>query len=275
MVLGRIKYLQLAKIDPRNYYAFLKYIVKFKIRKKIDTCQFIVYLNSVKFKLILLNFGILRDLLEYLEFQRFIVRDAIIVDIGAYVGDYSLAMAALGAKKVLAFEPQKSVLKLFKLNLRLNPQLANKIELYPYAVSSKDNEEIEFYDTMYGISTIFQSWLAQHHKTEIHTFNIQVNKYYVKTISLNTILKLVEKIDVLKIDIEGAEYLIFKNLDEELFKKKVRLIVMELHNIDHRWLRAKILINYLTKLGFKTIKFEGFNNQTATIISLENSKFIS
>ncbi|NPA86379.1 MAG: FkbM family methyltransferase, partial [bacterium] len=134
-------------------------------------------------------------------------------------------------------------------------------------------EEIEFYDTFSGCSSIYETWLGSYHGTNIHNkFNIKVNKYTVKTISLNSILRMVDKIDVLKIDIEGAEYLIFKNLDENLFKKKVRLIVMELHNLDGKWTSAKQLLQYLEKLGFKLTRPVKFaENAPCITVSLENA----
>ncbi|NPA86148.1 MAG: FkbM family methyltransferase, partial [bacterium] len=138
MVAPRWKYLQVAKFNVRNYYTMIQYALNSKIRRKYGFYLFTVYLNSIKYRLIFpFHFSILLDLLNYLELQKFIVRKATIVDLGAYVGDYSLAMAALGAKKVLAFEPQRSILNIFKLNLKLNSHLADKIELYPYAVSNK------------------------------------------------------------------------------------------------------------------------------------------
>lgn len=96
----------------------------------------------------------------------------------------------------------------------------------------------------------------------------QTYKTTSKTISLLDIIKKynVEKIDLLKVDIEGYEYELFEHIDDNLLSK-VNKIFLEFHpgNRD-----KKIdLINRLIKLGYKMVMLSPidlYNEEMFTII---------
>jgi len=102
-------------------------------------------------------------------------------------------------------------------------------------------------------------------------FGTQENakKYKVKTYTLNYLFEcgLIEKIDFLKVDIEGAEHLAFAGISDENLQK-VKTIAMEYHhshfNYDEQ-LRDKF-ISKMNNLGFNSyLVFMGNNDNLQMI----------
>lgn len=58
------------------------------------------------------------------------------VDVGAWIGPYTLLAAALGSS-VVAFEPDPVALAQLRANLALNPELAAGVDLRPIAVAAR------------------------------------------------------------------------------------------------------------------------------------------
>ena len=87
---------------------------------------------------------------------------------------------------------------------------------------------------------------------------IGINKYKVKTITINTIIDMIklfgkEKIDYLKMDIEGNELEVIFDMDQEIAKKIVQMS-FEFHYPK----KEDLMINILKTKGFNNvIKFSG------------------
>lgn len=131
----------------------------------------------------------------------------IVVDIGANIGSFSLYAASLGAKKVIAVEPEKGNLNLLRHNISAN----------------KDNTpDCEFIIDDHGISGgARRAYITDAHGDsrivkEIHNNELQP----VRLITLAELFKQynLEYIDVLKIDIEGLEGEVIINTDENILK---------------------------------------------------------
>jgi len=90
------------------------------------------------------------------------------------------------------------------------------------------------------------------------------DSYTVRTYTLDYLFEtgLIDKIDFLKVDIEGAEHEVFKGISDENLKK-VRTIAMEYHN-SHRGYNEELRTNFITrlnKLGFNSyLLFLGSTN---------------
>lgn len=124
----------------------------------------------------------------------------VFLDIGANIGYFSLLAAQLvGANgRVIAFEPSQRNCVLLQLSAVLN-QL-NNIDIYPFAVADKDTTVV--YNTLLGSNGIIGKGL------EIdagHTDEL-AHKTLVRAVKLDTVLNGIQRVDVIKIDIEGAEY---------------------------------------------------------------------
>ena len=137
--------------------------------------------------------------------------DGVCVDVGAWVGKYSLLMAKK-AKKVICIEPDKLNFKFIKKNIELN-NLKN-IEPIQAALDVKD-----------GTTKLYVS-----HSTASHSIMKYGFGYKVKTISLKSLLDHIgENVDLIKMDIEGAEFNILRTLDKGM-ANQIRYWIVECHS---------------------------------------------
>lgn len=98
-----------------------------------------------------------------------------------------------------------------------------------------------------------------------------------KEITISKILNNYEKNVILKIDIEGDEYKIFKDIKKN--SKKILFLILELHDVDKNIIKIK---NFLRKLDLKIIHIHGNNyggvdqkgNPKVIELSLLNSRKI-
>lgn len=118
------------------------------------------------------------------------------LDIGANIGHFSLLAAHLVGKegRVFSFEPSQYNVKLLYLNARVNG--FENIEIYPFAVA--DKRMLLAYDGVASNGVI----------SEIsENINSVMQTTLVYSVNLDDVLEDVEKMEVIKIDVEGAEYM--------------------------------------------------------------------
>lgn len=150
----------------------------------------------------------------------FIEEGDICLDLGANLGFFSLYALEKGASKVYAVEPVESTFNY----LCKNTNFTDKIKCINCAAGSETkNSIIRFAEEMSGCST-----LTDMHNNTPRNF-IDEN---IKVVNINELLEKhnIDKIDFLKIDVEGFEYDILKELSREFLKKNVKKIAIELHN---------------------------------------------
>lgn len=148
-----------------------------------------------------------------------------IVDAGAHIGMTVIYFKMLFPKaKIIAFEPIEENFKLLQKNVEEN-QLKN-VELYQAVVAPKSGilriqEPIGEGAWKSGAGIIPKGWKG-----------IQTNKEIkVEAIGIQEILK--DKIDILKMDIEGMEYEVVRNMGSVM--RNVHVMMMEVHpRRDHR-----------------------------------------
>ncbi|NBP55687.1 FkbM family methyltransferase [bacterium] len=133
------------------------------------------------------------------------IRNAL--DIGANAGLFSRYLLEMGVEKIWAFEPNVSAL----VNLQHLSSKYPTLEVVPKAVSST-GETVNLY-TNKDIS-VFSSINLNHLE-----FLGNIEKYSVESITLKNFIYQngITHLDLVKIDIEGAEYDIIKNLEDEVF----------------------------------------------------------
>jgi FkbM family methyltransferase len=174
----------------------------------------------------------------------------IVVDLGANIGVFNRWAYSEGASKVISFEPDKRYFKLLSLNA--DP----KSILFNAAISDSIGEFVLHESPHLGGSSLIE-------------FNDALNKYPVRTYTLDYLFSvgLVDKIDFLKVDIEGAEQHAMMGISDENLMK-VKNISMEYHNAQFNYndeLRSE-LINRLVKLGFNSyLLFCGSDNSLQLI----------
>ena len=137
--------------------------------------------------------------------------DDIVIDAGANVGDYTVKAGNIVKKgKVIAIEPNPNNVEIIKKNIILN-KLYN-VEVLPFAISNVS-----------GVAKLSGDSVGASIMQDVE------NSLQVQTITIEDILKkycTTGKKVVMKMDIEGAEELVFRNPS---FLKMVREISIELH----------------------------------------------
>jgi len=180
-------------------------------------------------------------------FTLFSNKKKVIIDLGAQAGIYSL-YAALKNKnaKIYALEPDPDNFKQLCKNVEIN-KLQGIIIPFKEAVASK-NGKLFFY-------------ISNQSSRSSSLFNIKTSgsKIMVDSISLQSLFEILElnRCDVLKVDIEGAEYEVFYNSPAEVIRK-IDNICMECHdfsNIKENYNKGGMK-KFLQNNGFKIIKEE-------------------
>lgn len=145
------------------------------------------------------------------EYQINNFENKIVVDIGAHIGCFSLLAAHKGSKKVYAYEPDAESFQILKRNVN-----GTCVNAFNMGVHDEDD---------CGLKMVYSS-------DEQNTGGCQTivcAKSNVRAITLDTIIKKVGEIDLLKLDCEGAEYLAILNSKR---LKRVKAIFGEYHGPD-------------------------------------------
>ena len=142
-----------------------------------------------------------------------------IVDLGAYEGEFSFYCLNF-AKRIYAFEPDPRPYKVLEERVK-KYELGGIIKIYPMAVSVTDGERVLYASGAGGSRLI----------AEDDTDHSGDKKIKVKSVSLKTFLERnkIDKVGILKIDVEGVEDEIFQS---EAFKEiapRIETIIGEDH----------------------------------------------
>jgi FkbM family methyltransferase len=150
--------------------------------------------------------------------NKFLGKEMVLVDIGANQGEFSLfAAKRLSAGKVFAFEPMNVFYNQLLENIKLNS--FTNIKTFHFGLSDR-NGQVPIYlgqtgaGEHEGLGTIFQS--SQRNRF-IQNIELKVLDDLANEIKL-------DKIDFLKIDVEGAELMVLKGALRTI--EKTRPVVM-------------------------------------------------
>ncbi|WP_456374739.1 FkbM family methyltransferase [Methanocaldococcus sp.] len=173
---------------------------------------------------------------EYLpEFELKNFKDKIIIDAGANIGLYTLIASAF-AETVISIEANPLNYQYLQTNIT-NNNITNIISINKALMGRKKEYVNIHFGSFSGESSIFE---------------ISKDSIRVPVITLEEIIEEFGIIDLLKIDIEGAEFDVFENTDLNTLKK-INYIVGEIHTK-----RGNInsIINKLENAGFKVMLFQ-------------------
>ena len=153
-------------------------------------------------------------------FSQIAEENKIFIDIGAWIGPYTLIAASMGMK-VYAFEPDKVAFQELKKNIKLN-NFKHKPEIFNFGLSKTDSKAYLYSNTNdFGKS---ESGLINYKnqkntkQTEIELKNFLQEIYKIKNYNLNYSIK------VIKIDIEGGEFLFEKDIYDLVNLEKIYCI---------------------------------------------------
>ena len=143
-----------------------------------------------------------------------------IIDAGAYIGLYTLRASRLVGPEglVISIEPLDENYKFLKINLRLN-QVSN-VKTLNLCISGKEG----FRDLYVPCNTINSS-LVKGYAESMGGIS-RVKK--VKCVTLDRLIDMIGKVDLLKLDVEGAEIEIMR-CSKYLTPNNVRKVVTEAH----------------------------------------------
>jgi FkbM family methyltransferase len=149
--------------------------------------------------------------LELIRTYPFRDKGPILVDVGAHHGSFTCSFAEKGWR-VIAFEPEESNRSAFERNLARY----NQVTCLPKAVSDTSGQKVPFYvsDEHYGIHSL-KPFHASHKLA-----------YEVETVRLDEILRAlqVSGVTLLKIDIEGADFLALRGFDFEQYQPEIIIV---------------------------------------------------
>lgn len=187
------------------------------------------YLNSFEVE----NFKILR---------KFIKRGMTVFDVGANIGLYTLLFCERVGEngKVYSFEPALEAFYRLKQNVKLNNY---KAKIYNIGISDKIGETV-----LYTCEDDAYNSLGKKPMKPI------IKEVIINTITLDEFCKneKISTINLIKIDTEGADYLVLKGAERILTKDSAPVIICEYNRKTEDGFDFKVneLYRYLKKLGY-------------------------
>lgn len=161
------------------------------------------------------------------------IHNGLVLDIGANIGNHTIFFLAQEARKVISFEPVKDTFDILKKNIEIN-NFQNKVDLFNAGVGQTKGKAILKY---YNSKNIGMSQLSSDQNGDIPIVSIDE-------------LNIDEKINFIKIDVEGFEADVIKGMTETL-KQNKPLIMIEIRD----YLFAEI-DNILQSIGYNHITID-------------------
>lgn len=173
--------------------------------------------------------------------------DGFMIDAGSNVGHYT---ALLSTKypdaRIISVEASPKNFEYLKSNCTLNH--TSNVTQYNMAVSDSDDKTVKLYGRD-CLSTINRRFLEDWHIPRGH-----LGKELVRTITIDTLVKNndIDKICLLKLDIEGAEVLALKGAYSTLRQRKVKNLIVEYHSKSNKLYVQRLL----GELGYSFTEYE-------------------
>lgn len=141
------------------------------------------------------------------------IKDPILLDIGANIGNHSLAFSTV-AKQIYSFEPVSFIFNKLTENVQQNN--IQNIKAFNIGFSDKNSQGLINIDTDGNLGSSSISEIQSNKKEKIALIN---GDYFLKE-------NHIKKIDFIKIDIEGHEFYAINGLKETIIKQRP-LVMME------------------------------------------------
>ncbi len=191
--------------------------------------------------------------LEAELFEKALKKGMTVLDLGANIGLYSLIAASKIGKtgRVYAFEPEPGNYSLLNENIKYN-NYENIILPFNNAVSNKDGETLKLFLDKDNLSC--PSFSVENIPDYSRTKSVNVKTVTLDKFLKSTILKDGRKsVDIIKIDVQGAEDLTFSGAQNLLKNAKELTIFMEYWPFGIRNLKGnpEKMLEMFDKLGFK------------------------
>lgn len=184
-----------------------------------------------------------------------------VYDIGGHIGYSALLFAVKVGEngRVITFEPNPYNIERIKLILSKNSSLASRIKVEAVAVSDRNGEDTFTFSSYVDNGTSSGSFINSAHTIypqEGYIRDIGFKVMKVKTVALDKQtdeFRLERDPDIIKLDIEGAEFLALRGMVETI-KRSKPLILVEIHSIYNMYIVGEILNNL--NYGIELLKEE-------------------
>lgn len=184
--------------------------------------------------------------------QRELTPDSVFVDIGANMGWFTLTAARI-ARRVIAIEPNVNNIQLLYRSLLAND--INNVNVLPYAVSDRPS---------------FLELESVHSNGHVSAVGELGGATLVEARPLDEILPDIDRLDVIKMDIEGHEPVALKGMSHTLAQFRP-VIILEFHPAAiraHAGLEPEVLLESLDEQGYQLAVIQ-HNGDISTPMSAE------
>lgn len=170
-------------------------------------------------------------------FNSLVKKGMTIVDVGANIGEYTLLSAKLAGDtgKVVSIDADPEAIALLSKNVKYNGY--DNVEIVEAAITDKNGVALLGKSVSSGWSSIIKRGIN----------NIEVECYRLDTI-LNRLK--IDKVDIIKIDVEGAELQVLSGAKETLDRNSNVKIMCELH------INSEKVYRLLKEKGFSLYKLD-------------------
>ena len=167
------------------------------------------------------------------------IKGRLFVDVGANIGQYTIPLAK-NFETVIVFEPDARYAN--RLIRELVRHRVRNVKVRKLAVSNKDDVDVFYYATKSERVKMGSLLPEFRHSPTGQTIRGGPGET-VSCVRLDTVLA-GEDVDLLKVDVEGAEFLVLQGATNLLSQGRVRHMIVELHNWEFRKSLEKLADDY-------------------------------
>ena len=178
---------------------------------------------------------------SFLSYNYMLNSNSIFVDVGGYEGEFSQRILEKFNCKIIIFEPLEDLY----LKLKDRFSLHNNVIVENYAISDFNGSE----------NIILSDESSSFYIDEPKNSNSKIIKKNVKVLSISSIFEKfnIEKIDYLKLNVEGAEYKILNELIKSKNINKVKNLQIQFHKISDNSINERKIIRSKLKKTHRNI----------------------
>jgi len=237
----KLMWILMPKVRGKNYRTIIRYDLGQKILLHLD--------DWIPIQLFWMGvYYVERKHTEH--FKKLIKPGDIVIDVGANIGYYTLMAAARVGKRghVYAFEPASHTFKILQKNIQING--FTNVSLYNLAISNEEGY-VELYlsdsiNTGATSITVPELFSGKVEKVRCITIDNFLNKENIK------------KVDLIKIDVEGAEPKVLRGMNKLLSEQNPKILI----EINEERLRSAghskdYIYEFLASKGYKAYDISG------------------
>ena len=190
-------------------------------------------------------------------FQTLVKPGMVVVDVGANIGIYTLHAARLlaGRGKVHSFEPTPETVLILRDNIQVNGFLeSGLVDIHPIALSDSGGEaRLTVFPDNSGHNTLFWSDAAA--------------GISVKTAPLDEVLGPTARVDLVKIDTEGAEPLVLRGMRQIIAANPQIQIILEFapSHLERAGVKPEDLLTDIRALGLRIYRIDDMTGDLAEV----------